>query len=172
MANPFYLDLGFTKTQIAFVTKIVGVIFTITGALLGGMFVIRRGIYSALLTGSILVACTNLAFAILAYKGNDMFWFTTVIGMDNLSGGFASSAFLAFLANMTNRTYTATQYALFSSLMTLVPKIISGFSGIVVDQTSYVFFFIYVACLGIPSMLMVLWLRKQESIHQQLEDPD
>jgi len=170
MANPFYLDLGFTKSEIAFVTKIIGVIFTIVGALLGGMYVIKQGIYSALLVGSILVASTNLAFAILAQQGHDMFWFTTVIGMDNFSGGFASSAFLAFLASLTNKAYTATQYALFSSLMTLVPKFISGFSGIVVDATSYTFFFMYVASLGIPALLMVLWLKKQEIVSQQLDE--
>ncbi len=170
MANPFYLDLGFTKSEIALVTKLIGVIFTIVGALLGGMYVLKQGIYSALLVGSVLVASTNLAFVILAQQGHDMFWFTTVIGMDNFSGGFASSAFLAFLASLTNRAYTATQYALFSSLMTLFPKIISGFSGIVVDTTSYTFFFIYVACLGIPAMLMVLWLKKQESISKQLDE--
>lgn len=170
MANPFYLDLGFSKSEIAFVTKIIGIIFTISGALLGGMYVIKQGMYSALLVGSIMVAVTNLAFAILAYQGHDMFWFTMVIGMDNFSGGFASSAFLAFLASLTNKAYTATQYALFSSLMTLFPKFISGFSGVVVDLTSYTFFFIYVACLGIPSILMVLWLMKQETISQQMDN--
>ena len=170
MANPFYLDLGFSKSEIAFVTKIIGIIFTISGALLGGMYVIKQGVYSALLVGSVMVTATNLAFAILAYQGHDMFWFTTVIGMDNFSGGFASSAFLAFLASLTNKAYTATQYALFSSLMTLFPKFISGFSGVVVDLTSYTFFFIYVACLGIPSMLMVLWLMRQETISQQMDN--
>ena len=122
MANPFYLDLGFSKIEIANVTKIFGFFMTILGAGLGGIFVLRYGIYKPLLVGAILVPVTNLFFVWLAMSDPDVVSLAVVISMDNLSGGFATSAFIAYLSSLTNTTYTATQYALFSSLMTLPAK--------------------------------------------------
>ena len=165
MANPFYLDLGFSKTEIANVTKIYGVVLTIMGAAVGGIFVLRFGVMQMLLIGAILVAITNLLYAGMVPRGHDMTWFILIICADNFSGGFASSAFIAYLSGLTNTAYTATQYALFSSLMTLPAKFLSGFSGIVVDQEGYGFFFVYAACLGIPAILMVLWLLHKTSFH-------
>ncbi len=165
MATPFYLDMGFSLSEIAFVTKIIGIIITILGALTGGIYVVRYGIYRCLFAGAIMVALANLLYAVMTVMGHDMVWFTLIVGADNFSGGFASSAFIAYLSSLTNRAYTATQYALFSSLMTLFPKIISGFSGLIVDQTSYLIFFIYVACLGIPGMFLVLWLMRHDHLN-------
>lgn len=165
MANPFYLDLGFSKTEIANVTKIYGVVLTIVGAAAGGIFVLRFGVMQMLLIGAILVAITNLLYAGMVPRGHDMTWFIMIICADNFSGGFASSAFIAYLSGLTNTAYTATQYALFSSLMTLPAKFLSGFSGIVVDQQGYSFFFVYAACLGIPAILMVLWLLHKSTFH-------
>lgn len=162
MAYPFYMDMGFTKIEIANVTKIYGIIMTLFGAITGGVIVVRYGIMRSLFMGAVFVAITNLLFVVMVSKGHDMLWFTFIISADNFSGGFASSAFIAYLSGLTNTAYTATQYALFSSLMTLPAKIISGFSGIVVDRAGYVYFFSYTACLGIPAILMVLWLMSRE----------
>lgn len=163
MANPFYLDMGYSKTDIANITKVFGFIMTILGAGLGGILVARFGIYRPLLLGAILVAATNLLFAWLSVSGPDQISLALVISADNLSGGLAGSAFIAYLSSMVNKTYTATQYALFSSLMTLPGKVIGGFSGLVVDSSGYVTFFIYAAGLGLPAILLVLLLAYKNS---------
>ena len=160
MANPFYLDLGFSKIEIANITKIYGFFMTIIGAGLGGVFVLRYGIYKPLLLGAILVPITNLFFVWLAVSEPNLVSLATVISVDNLSGGFATSAFIAYLSSLTNTTYTATQYALFSSLMTLPAKIIGGFSGIVVEAAGYAYFFLYAGLLGAPALLLIIYLMK------------
>jgi len=162
MANPFYLDLGFSKTDIANVTKIFGFFMTIAGAALGGIMVARYGILRPLLAGAILVASTNLLFVWLATSEPDLVSLAMVISADNLGGGFATSAFIAWLSSLTNSAYTATQYALFSSLMTLPAKFIGGFSGAVVDTTGYASFFLYAGLLGTPAILLVLALISRQ----------
>ena len=163
MANPFYLDLGFSKTDIANVTKIFGFFMTITGAGLGGIFVVRYGIMRPLLGGAILVAFTNLFFVWLAVSDPDLVSLAVVVSADNLSGGFATSAFVAYLSSLTNTSYTATQYALFSSLMTLPAKIIGGFSGLVVDTAGYPNFFLYAGLLGLPAIILVYYLLQRRT---------
>ncbi len=163
MANPFYFDLGYSKIEVANITKLVGFFMTLGGAALGGMLVVRYGIMRPLLAGAISVALTNLLFAVMAWTGYDLAMLTLVISADSLSGGFATAAFIAYLSSLTNTAYTATQYALFSSLMTLVPKILAGFSGLIVDAEGYVFFFIYASVTGIPAILLVLYLMKAEA---------
>jgi len=162
MANPFYLDMGFSKIEIANITKFFGFFMTIIGAAIGGIFVVRFGIMRPLLLGAVMVASTNLLFAMLAGMEPNLIMLALVISADNLSGGLATSAFIAYLSSLTNSAYTATQYALFSSLMTLAPKILAGFSGMVVDAQGYVFFFTYAAVTGIPAILLVLYLMRQE----------
>ncbi|ASP39434.1 AmpG family muropeptide MFS transporter [Bacterioplanes sanyensis] len=165
MANPFYLDLGYSKTDIASVAKLFGFFMTIAGSALCGVAVVRLGIYRPLLAGAVLVASTNLLFAWLAWLGlsatPSLLWLALVISADNLSGGIAGTAFIAYLSSLTNRHYTATQYALFSSLMTLPGKFISGFSGVVVDQYGYIEFFVVAAMLGLPAILLVLYLWRR-----------
>jgi PAT family beta-lactamase induction signal transducer AmpG len=162
MAGPFYLDLGFSKTEIANVTKVFGFFMTIFGASLGGILVVRFGILRPLLAGAILVASTNLLFVWLANSEPDLTSLAVVISADNLSGGLATSAFIAWLSSLVNKTYTATQYALFSSLMTLPAKFVGGFSGIVVDATGYATFFLYAGLLGIPAILLVTVLMYRQ----------
>jgi PAT family beta-lactamase induction signal transducer AmpG len=162
MANPFYLDLGFSKSEIASIAKVFGFAMTITGSALCGLIVIRYGILQPLLVGAIAVASTNLLFVVLAITGPQIEWLMLVISADNLSGGFAATAFVAYLSSLTNRSYTATQYALFSSLMTLPGKFISGFSGVVVDGYGYIFFFLAAAGIGLPAILLVLVLQRHE----------
>lgn len=160
MANPFYLDLGFSKSEIASITKLFGFFLTITGAALGGILVIRYGIMRILLSGGLLVILTNLLFAWMSQVGHDMTMLAVVIGADSLAGGIATAVFIAYLSSLTNTAYTATQYALFSSLMTLFPKVIAGFSGIVVDTFGYFTFYIYSSLLGLPAILIILYLMR------------
>ncbi|HLR87222.1 MAG TPA: MFS transporter [Wenzhouxiangella sp.] len=158
MANPLYLDLGFTLSQIATVTKLFGVFMTIAGGLLGGVLVARYGLLPMLLASAIAVAATNLLFAWLATTGPQLWALFMAIGADNLANGISATVFIAWLSSLVSRRYTATQYALFSSFMTLPGKIMGGPSGWIVDQAGYPFFFIYAAGLGIPAVLLIVWL--------------
>lgn len=158
MANPFYIDLGFSKEEIANVSKLFGFFMTIAGAFIGGVLVARFGILRPLLLGAVMVAGTNLLFAWLSTQGADVAYLAITVSADNLSGGLAGSAFIAYLSSLTNSAYTATQYALFSSLMTLPGKFLGGFSGIVVDEAGYTSFFIYASALGLPAIILVIFL--------------
>lgn len=164
MANPFYLDLGYSKADIASVAKVFGFFMTIAGSAVCGVMVVKIGIMRPLLLGAVMIASANLCFAYLAYLGQEntpsLAWLAAVISIDNLSGGIASTAFVAYLSSLANRYYTATQYALFSSLMTLPGKFISGFSGWVVDSFGYIEFFVLAAGLGIPAIVLVLVLMR------------
>jgi PAT family beta-lactamase induction signal transducer AmpG len=162
MANPFYLDLGFDLNEIATVTKFFGFFMTIAGSALGGLLVVRYGLMRPLFIGAVLVVLTNLLFAWLAVSEPSLVWLAAVISADNLSGGLAVSAFIAYLSSLTNTAYTATQYALFSSLMTLPAKFLGGFSGIMVDGFGYAPFFIYASALGVPAVLLVAYLSYRE----------
>lgn len=164
MANPFYIDMGYSKDEIASVTKVFGLIMTMVGAAMGGVLVVRFGIIRMLLVGAVMVAGTNLIFAWLATQPADIALLAVVVSADNLSGGLAGSVFIAYLSSLANRAYTATQYALFSSLMLLPAKFLGGFSGDIVDATDYVFFFTYAAMLGLPAILLVLALMGIKSL--------
>ena len=166
MANPFYLDLGFTKTEIANIAKIFGFFMSVAGSFAGGVLVIRYGIMRPLLLGAIMVAVTNLLFAFMAMVGPDKFWLAAVISADNISAGLSNAVFIAYLSSLTNQAYTATQYALFSSFMTLPGKVISGFSGIIVDGYGYVSFFVYAAAIGIPAILLVIYLMRRWNVDE------
>ena len=166
MAYPFYIDMGFSKIEIANIGKIYGVIMTIVGATVGGVMVIRYGVMRMLLVGAILVAVTNLLYAQLAIEGKSLTGLALVISADNFSGGLAGSAFISYLSRLNNTAYTATQYALFSSLMTLAPKFLSGFSGVIVDTQGYIFFFIYASLLGLPAIFLVMYLMRSTNTEQ------
>jgi PAT family beta-lactamase induction signal transducer AmpG len=157
MANPFYVDMGYTKDEVAAVTKVYGVLMTLLGAFVGGVLSLRVGVMRVLLLGAVLSAGSNLLFAWLATHGHDVRALMVVISADNLSSGIASAAFIAYLSGLTNVQYSATQYALFSSLMLLAPKWLAGFSGVFVDAFGYSSFFIGTALLGLPVLLLV-WL--------------
>ncbi|OLO05611.1 AmpG family muropeptide MFS transporter [Salinicola socius] len=161
MANPLYLSLGFTKSDIASVTKVFGVLMTIGGGVLGGLMVVRYGIGRMLVLGALAVALTNLLFALLATGGDSLALLIVAITGDNLANGLASTVFIAFLSSLTSRTYTATQYALFSSLMTLPGKFIGGFSGLVVADVGYASFFVIVCLLGLPAVALAWWLSRR-----------
>ncbi|MBP8135586.1 MAG: MFS transporter [Rhodoferax sp.] len=160
MANPFYVDLGYTKDEVALVTKVYGVIMTLVGAFVGGVLSMRFGVMRILMLGAILSAATNLLFAWLAAHGHDLTALIFVISADNLSSGIASAAFIAYLSSLTNVQYSATQYALFSSMMLLAPKFLAGFSGQFVDAFGYAEFFNATAMLGVP-VLLLIWLASR-----------
>jgi PAT family beta-lactamase induction signal transducer AmpG len=172
MANPFYLDMGYSKIEIANIAKFFGFFMSIAGSFVCGALVVKWGIMRPLLIGAVAVAVTNLLFAQLSTLEPRIEYLALVISADNISGGFAATAFVAYLSSLVNRAYTATQYALFSSLMTLPGKFISGFSGIVVDSFGYFEFFVLAATLGVPAILLVLWLMTRERLNnQRLNNP-
>jgi PAT family beta-lactamase induction signal transducer AmpG len=157
MANTFYRDAGFTKDEVAAVSGVYGVVMTLAGAFVGGVLALRAGVMRTLFLGALLSAATNLLFAWLATRGNDLPFLVAAITADNLSAGIASAAFIAYLSGLTNVAYSATQYALFSSTMLLLPKFLAGFSGLAVDTFGYPLFFVGTAALGLPVLLLV-WL--------------
>jgi PAT family beta-lactamase induction signal transducer AmpG len=160
MANPFYVDMGFSKDEVAAVTKIYGVVMTLVGAFVGGAMALRMGVMPVLLLGAALSAATNLLFAWLAGQGHDVQALIFVISADNLASGIASAAFIAYLSSLTNVNYSATQYAMFSSMMLLLPKFVAGYSGVYVDQFGYHSFFTATALLGVP-VLVLVWLASK-----------
>jgi len=160
MANPFYVDMGYTKDEVATVTKIYGVVMTLVGAFLGGVLAMRFGVMKVLMLGAVLSAASNLLFAWLGSRGHDVTALIFVISADNLSSGIASAAFIAYLSSLTNINYSATQYALFSSMMLLLPKFLAGYSGSYVDSFGYSHFFTATAMLGLPVLLLV-WLASR-----------
>ncbi|MEY2800751.1 MAG: hypothetical protein RL513_335 [Pseudomonadota bacterium] len=155
MANPFYVDMGFTKDEVAAVTKVYGVIMTLVGAFIGGVMALRLGVMRVLMLGAVLSAATNMLFAWLSTRGHDVGALVFVVSADNLASGIASAAFIAYLSGLTNVSYSATQYALFSSIMLLAPKWLAGFSGQYVDHFGYTNFFLVTAALGAPVLLLV-----------------
>lgn len=160
ISNVFYQDMGFTKDQIANITKTFGLVMTIVGGFLGGMFSLRYGVMRILFLGAVLSAGTNLLFLLLAQSGADVPMLILVIAADNLSAGLASAAFVAYLSSLTNIAFTAFQYALFSSLMTLLPKLLGGYSGSIVDSIGYEYFFLLTALLGLPVLLLIYAIRR------------
>lgn len=164
MANPLYIDLGFSLATIANVTNVFGIAMTISGGIVGGLLVARYGIGPILVLGAVSVAVTNLLFAVLALSGASLPMLVITIIGDNLSNGLASAVFIAFLSSLTSRAYTATQYALFSSLMTLPGKFLSGFGGMVVAIEGYATFFVIAAALGLPAILLALWVSRDRDL--------
>ena len=177
MANPFYHDMGFTKDEIAAISKVYGVIMTLVGAGLGGLLSLRFGVIRTLFLGALLSAATNLLFSWLATRGHDVNGLVLTISADNLSAGIASAAFIAYLSGLTNIHYSATQYALFSSVMLLLPKFIAGGSGVFVEQYGYATFFTATAMLGVPVLLLVFLARNvamydRSNLGKQAPAPD
>ena len=163
MANPFYRDMGFTKEEVAAVSKVFGVVMTLAGAFVGGVVALRIGVMKTLFLGGVLSAVTNLLFSVLATRGHDLTFLIFTVSADNLAGGLASAAFVAYLSGLTNTAYSATQYALFSSVMLLLPKFLAGFSGVAVEAVGYAGFFTATACLGLPVLVLVALAGKARS---------
>lgn len=161
ISNVFYQDLGFTKEQIAGIVKTFGLIMTLVGGFLGGILTVRYGVIRILWWGAVLSAATNILFLVLAELGNNIPMLYVVISADNLAAGLASAAFVAFLSSLTNISFTAVQYAIFSSLMTLLPKVIGGYSGTMVDSMGYPMFFVITTLMGIPVLYLLHLAQKK-----------
>ena len=166
ISNVFYQDLGYSKVEIASVVKTFGLFMTIAGGFLGGLLSVRFGVVKILFLGALLSAVTNLLFMALANTGYNLPMLYLVISADNLSAGLASAAFIAFLSSLTNISFTAVQYAIFSSLMTLLPKILGGYSGSMVEAFGYQTFFLITALMGIPVLLLIIIAGKKLELKQ------
>ena len=154
MANPFYLDVGFSLIEIGSVTKVFGAVVVLLGAAGGGLAVARYGLGGPLVFGAVLLAATNLFFAAMAIVGNELWFLFVTIGADNFAAGFTGTVFIAYLSGLTHVEYTATQYALFSSLMTLPGKLLAVGSGFIVEAIDWFGFFVYASAMGIPGILL------------------
>lgn len=161
IANVFYQDMGYSKTQIASVTKVFGLLMTIAGSFIGGFLTLRFGVMRILLLGAVLSAVTNILFMLLASSEPTIEFLTIVIAADNLSAGLAVAAFVAWLSSLTQVSFTAVQYAIFSSVMTLFPKLLGGYSGTMVENIGYSQFFLMTALAGIPVILLIMFLNKK-----------
>ncbi len=160
MANPFYLDLGFSKAEIANIAAAFGLGMTLAGAALGGLLVARFGIAPMLIATAFMAPATNLAFAWLAYIGPQSYGLVLAIIADNITGGLAISVFIAYLSSLTNTAYTATQYALFSSLMTLPGQFAAGFTGLLAANVGWIGFFTMTAFTGLPAIVLAFMLLR------------
>ncbi len=160
VANIFYLDKGYNVKEIATYSKFFGVFATIVGGIIGGYSAIRIGTLRALFIGALIAATSNLLFAWLAVSEPNIDILIIVITADNISSGFAGAAFVVYLSALTSIKFTATQYALFSSLMLLLPKVLAGYSGTIVDQMGYANFYIFTAIIGIPVLLLIFWIAR------------
>ena len=160
MAYPFYYDVGFTVDEIIVVSKFFGVGATLTGALVGGLAVMRYGVLPCLLTFGIFQMVSNLMYAAQAAIGNDVGFLFLTIGIENLSGGLGSAAFVAYLSLLCNKSYTGTQFALFTSLMAFGRTLLSASSGWVADQTDWVTFFVISTGVALPGLILLLWMMK------------
>jgi PAT family beta-lactamase induction signal transducer AmpG len=158
MSNPLYVDLGFSKAQIASVAKIYGVWIGIGGAFVGGFAVSRFGIYRTLLAGAAASAISHLLFAWLSDQGASLPALVVAISADNFSGSFCGTALIAYMSALTAAGFSATQYALLSSLYALPGKLVGGASGFIVAAYGYATFFALTAAVAVPVLLLVRWV--------------
>ena len=163
MSNPFYIELGFTKIQIASISKAFGLAATIIGSVIGGVIVDRIGILKSLFVCGILQMLSNLMFAVLAVAGPDLRMLTVTIAVENLSGGMGTAAFVAYLSSLCNIAYTATQYALLTSFMAFGRTLLSSSGGWLADQMHWVSFFIVTTGAALPGLLLLVWLTSRFS---------
>ncbi|PNK61393.1 AmpG family muropeptide MFS transporter [Psychrobacter sp. FDAARGOS_221] len=170
ISNVFYQDMGFSKTDIANAVKLVGVIMSIVGGFLGGLLAQRFRIMQAMMVGALLAGATNLLFVLLTYHPGSLPVMYMAVIFDNLAAGLASAVFIAFLSALTSIRFTAVQYAIFSSLMTLLPKVLGGYSGSIVDNMGYPFFFIFTFAIGLPILLLIYIVDKKIVIGEN-DDP-
>lgn len=167
ISNVFFQDMGFTKSEIATVVKTFGLFMTIAGGFLGGLLAMRYGVIRILYLGAALTVVTNLLFMLLAESGHNIVLLYLVISADNLTAGLASAAFVAFLSSLTNVSFTAVQYAVFSSLMTLLPKMIGGYSGSMVDNLGYSSFFLVASLMGLPVLVLIYLIQRHAAFKDQ-----
>jgi PAT family beta-lactamase induction signal transducer AmpG len=168
MSIIFYKEIGFSKTDIAFYSKGLGWITTITFTLIGGLFSIRLGLLKAMFFSGIIMALTNLMFSVLAWVGNSEILFAFAVLLDDLAAAFATVAFVAFISALVDRTYTATQYALLASIGTAGRTLFASSSGALVDWLNgdWMIFFVITALMVIPSLICLFLIRKKLNLNE------
>jgi PAT family beta-lactamase induction signal transducer AmpG len=171
MANPFYVEIGFSKAEIASVSKIFGLGATLVGGFLGGLLVMRRGIMQSLLWCGLLQMLSNLMFAVQAMVGHDTSMLAVTIAVENVASGMGTAAFVAYLSSLCNIAYTATQYALLSSLMALARTALSAPGGAVAESTSWVSFFLITTIAALPGLALLWWLIRRGIVPKSEADP-
>lgn len=162
MSFPFYVDLGFTKTEIASVIKIYGMIAAILGGLAGGLIVMKIGLKKSLIIFGLAQCLTTFLFAVQAQYGHNMPLFITIITLENFSSGLATTALVAYISSLCNKLYTATQYALLSSVMSLSRDIFSSTSGLLAQNVSWDVFFLICGFLSLPSLIIAWFCFKKD----------
>ena len=164
MANPLYVELGFTKVEVATVAKIYGVIATLAGVALGGMLVLRWGVFAALLVCGGMQALSNLMYVAQLWAGHDVAMLAVTIGGENLTGGMASAAFVAYLSGLCSRDFTATQYALLSSLATVGLNVLAASGGYLAQTLGWAPFFLLSTLFCAPSLVLLVWLMRRNRV--------
>ncbi len=167
MANIFYIEKGFSIAEIATYSKFFGTIATIVGGVIGGLASIHLGVMRSLFIGALISALSNILFAWLALVTADVKILAFVITADNVASGFAGATFIVYLSALTSIKFTATQYALFSSTMLFLPKLIAGYAGGFVNLFGYPTFFIFTAIIGVPVLLLIMWINKTIKINKK-----
>ena len=169
MSMPFYDAMGFSKEEIAYVTKIFGMLATIIGGLWGGLVVKRYGIVKSLILGSLLQGLTTLMFVVQTYVGHNLSVLMLTISLDNLAGGMSTTFFVAYISSLCNVTYTATQYALLSSFMSLVRDLLSSTSGFLVQISSWSVFFTLTTLMSLPGLILIFYMQKHGGLKPYAE---
>ncbi|MBJ3777623.1 AmpG family muropeptide MFS transporter [Acuticoccus mangrovi] len=167
MANPFYVDLGFSGTEIASVTKVLGVVMTMVGVFAGGALVARLGILPALAVGGVAQAITNLTFAWLSTMGHDLGALAAAVGIDSFAGGLGSAAFVAYLSALCNVAFTATQYALLTSLMAFGRTALASTSGLLAEALGWPGFFIATTLIAVPALGLIAVIARLERAERE-----
>jgi PAT family beta-lactamase induction signal transducer AmpG len=163
MTTPFYLDIAFSKTEIGSIVKLFGFWATIAGSLAGGMIMLKAGIYRSLWLFGILQALSTAGFALLAQIGHSIPALAAVIAFENLSSGMGTAAYAAFMASITNQKFTATQYALLTSLMGIPRVVVSAGSGFMAKAMGWEGYFIFCTLIALPGLLMLLRIRPSQT---------
>ena len=164
MAFVFYKDMGFSNTEIAYVSKIYGMLATIIGGLIGGVYIKKFGLANALMLFGLLQGLTNMVYIIQSSVGYNVYLLSLTICMDNLAAGMGTTALVAYMASLCNVAYSATQYALLSSLMSLPRDIFASTSGILADQVSWGSFFFISSLLVLPGLFLLIYMIKKKMV--------
>ena len=164
LSTNFYLDIGFSKSEIGTIVKFFGLFATLVGAFIGGLISLKIGLFRSLMIFGIFQAIATLGFSVLAYFGNSLYLLMVVISLENLAAGMGYTAYLAFIANMTNKRFTATQFALMTALMSLPRTLFSGMSGYLVEMLDWELYFIFCSLIAFPALIILIKLRRSLKI--------
>jgi PAT family beta-lactamase induction signal transducer AmpG len=164
MANPLYVSLGFAKVEVANIGKIYGFAASLAGLALGGVVVMRMGIFRALLASGVLQMLSNLMYVLQAWAGHNLFVLALTIGVENLTGGMGSAAFVAYLSGLCTLAFTATQYALLSSLAAIGRTTLSASGGALADALGWTPFFVLSTLACLPGLALLLWVMRRSAL--------